>query len=214
MKNCSLNVANDPFRWFAAYDKSALLYIANTLGNIPDTALCYSPKNLPHLWKNDPYVVKSGFGVKKTIQRKHLEAVVVRGSDDISDAPRHKYVVQKFIEPENEVRIYTCKFGPRSKSLMLRMPTGSRSSPDWRDATNASNLQVSIIQDAALSVLCASVLAKLGLSYVCLDVISKEGVNFVIDINPHGSWTWLPAESASCVEQFMLSFIRSTLSKP
>jgi glutathione synthase/RimK-type ligase-like ATP-grasp enzyme len=92
------------------------------------------------------------------------------------------------------------------------MPTGNFSHPDWRDVKNADELIVSEISDMALEQTCARILDCLGIEYCSFDFISAGGETKLIDINPHGTWHWLPNEAASKANAFVSRWISHILS--
>jgi glutathione synthase/RimK-type ligase-like ATP-grasp enzyme len=56
-----------------------------------------------------------------------------------------------------------------------------------------------------------SLAEKLELDYVCFDFLATGDAFYLIDINPHGSWAWLPEEARGLVDSQMEAWLTSLL---
>jgi hypothetical protein len=51
--------------------------------------------------------------------------------------------------------------------------------------------------------------AELDLEYVCFDFLQKGENTYLLDVNPHGSWEWLPANCRNKVNDQVEAWLLS-----
>ena len=129
------------------------------------------------------------------------------GLTDLRVPKQQRYAMQRYLPAEREVRAFVVSSGDMKRSLCFEMPIGNPDAPDWRDEMDGTRLKVKAIEDRNLEQICRAVIHRLGLDYVCLDLLFAEGRWQLIDVNPHGSWSWLPRQAATAVRRSISAYL-------
>lgn len=197
LENLVPNITPSPIKWLLAYDKTFL---------IKCSALQTFLSNGFHLHNyDDAFIIKSGFGINWPIEGEHIHASVF-GNIDIEKIPEYKYCFQKYIQPDKEFRIYSFLGGDMRRIISLEMPTGTRDNVDWRDELEINSLKIAETDNPICKRIAAEIHEISKLPYICLDILASENDLKIVDINPHGSWYWLPDEFAIEIEDAYTSF--------
>jgi len=163
IKNCCNTIRNDPFLWLSAYDKTSLIRLSSEFPVIPETILCTEPDRWRKKWERQAFIIKSGYGVRKARNGKHVQATLLFGDVGLTEVPKHRYELQKYIRPTKEIRTYTTRSHGICRVVSLEMPTGTELVPDWRDEMLEENFNVSKYVNDDVNKLSADIIKKLGM---------------------------------------------------
>lgn len=203
-----INQFNAPSKWERAYLKTALIRISKKFpGLVPKSILVNGVITEGLRFAPADRIVKSGYGIRRPIEGVKPQATLNRAGHSFGIAMRYRYLIQDYVDPEKEIRAYvTC--GPHVTSVtLLKMPVASSESPDWRSTLPTDQLHCSVVEDQETSNLCEQLCDELDLNYVCFDFVYSAGHPHLVDVNPHGSWYWLPANCRSIVEHQLESWL-------
>jgi hypothetical protein len=199
----------NPLRnWERAYLKTSLLRLAkNFPGLIPNLHIVDGRDADSLRLSALDRIVKSGYGIRREIGGLMPQATLLPSGKEFIASKFYRYVVQDYINPEIEVRAYATRPAGGTSVTLVKMPIGSTEHPDWRGTVPANELRCELIDDAALKRLCGRICTALELDYVCLDFIGRTGTFDLVDINPHGSWNWLPENARSAVNDHLVGWL-------
>ncbi|HYD38829.1 MAG TPA: hypothetical protein VEA60_14515 [Allosphingosinicella sp.] len=198
--------------WRAAYSKAALL--RNDLFarvHAPNTILVDGQAGIAGAQVPSEYIVKCGYGVHRSVGDLRPRPSVIAAGTGFSPNASYRYVLQDYVEPVAECRVYSAKQGQSWKSAVFAMPCGARDCPDWRFTTQDRDLQVVADSHSELAEINEALAEDLRLWYLCSDfILDASGAPHLVDLNPHGSWRWLPEQAAArvddLVKESLLSF--------
>ncbi|MEO6014616.1 MAG: hypothetical protein ABIQ30_13650 [Devosia sp.] len=204
--NMGVSLRSDPFKWLRAYDRSVLFALGDLVA-VPALELYQGVDHLDARQDDKgEYLVKSGLGVKKSHGAGNYLAasLLPQMMAPLRVPTKQRFAVQRYIPAEREVRLYAIIGADGAfHSTAIEMPVGERQAPDWRDNLAVSKLRVEEIADPQLELLGRAVIGRLGLAYMCIDLLLSVGRWHLIDVNPHGSWSWLPKKSATAVRDMV-----------
>jgi glutathione synthase/RimK-type ligase-like ATP-grasp enzyme len=208
LRNIGVPVRNNPISWLASYDKSIMFRLSDAQSVPPETHISFRPDRYRHLWQGSKFIIKNGFGVRRDVDGLLLHAAVLSDGISVGDVRGQRVVLQPYIPAQQEIRAYVTRIDGSCRSMLFQMPVGSESEPDWRDTTtDFGENSVLQIGNTPLHELSDVVLSELELEYLCIDFLISQEKAYVIDVNPHGSWHWLPPHFASSVEKMVSEFI-------
>jgi hypothetical protein len=200
-------------KWRRAYLKSALLYLSRSFPGLVPYASLLSGSTAEGLETSaSNRVVKCGFGVKRPIKTNlSPQATFIAAGQSFHPGPSYRYFIQDHIAAEKEFRTYLTRIRGEWLVNTFEMPLGSKDAPDWRDRMKADDLRCGLVKQHDLDSISISLAEKLELDYVCFDFLATGHAFHLIDINPHGSWAWLPEEARGLVDAQMEAWLTSLL---
>jgi hypothetical protein len=200
-------------KWRRAYLKSSLLSLSHLFPKLVPSSFLLSGSRAEGLATADlDRIVKCGFGVKRAIQKNlSPQATFIAAGQSFHPGPSYRYLIQDYIAADKEFRTYLTRINGEWRVNTFEMPVGSRDAPDWRDTTLANDLRCIPVRRDDLDNISISLAEKLELDYVCFDFLATGDAFYLIDINPHGSWAWLPEEARGLVDSQMEAWLTSLL---
>lgn len=196
LSNSKIDVKPKPVNWLLAYDKSAAFNFSDgMLQSIISTRTSVKSSNKQR-------IIKSGYGIQQKIQGLSPHATVIPINQSLDDLPDYKYCIQNYVKVIREFRSYSFFYNSSFNSIILETPCGSLDDPDWRNSMQLDDLVIKEYQSLMIDDLIKSAHKQLDLEYLCLDIVSDGTDIAIVDINPHGSWYWLPKtinERISCM---------------
>jgi hypothetical protein len=200
-------------KWRRAYLKSALLYLSQSFpGLVPNSFLLSGSRAEGLATAAVDRVVKCGFGIKRPLQTNLFpQATFIAAGQSFHPNPSYRYLIQDHIVAEKEFRTYLTRIGGEWRVNTFEMPLGSQDAPDWRDRTMANDLRCVPVRQHDLDRISIRLAEKLELDFVCFDFLATGQAFYLIDINPHGSWEWLPGEARGLIELQMEDWLTSLL---
>lgn len=209
-----VNFVNSPVKWNQAYSKTALLRVANAFpGLVPQTEIVDCSGTVDVGASEQARIIKSGYGVKRMLGGLHPYATwIPPGKPILLNEMEYRFAIQDYWQPEMELRAYTISI-PRVETVCLEMPIGNRSNPDWRDTLIGDKLVVKQVYDDNIGQWCDRLIRFLGVNYCCFDFLYTAGEVKLVDINPHGSWFWLPSGPRNVVDDFFQRLLMQAIWK-
>ena len=208
LQNLGVVLRNDPDSWLRAYDKSALFALAYIV-EIPETTLYLGASKIAAP-VSGRHLVKSGLGIRKLHRGGYLEAAMLPPGETV-DVPRgQRYAVQRYLPVEREIRSYCIRpTAGAPDCLSFDMPVGTAETPDWRDALDDAQFHVSSSSDPIVDSITRRIRERLNLDYVCVDIVVSSARHYLVDVNPHGSWAWLPEHPRRQVSDMVTTYLRT-----
>jgi hypothetical protein len=125
------------------------------------------------------------------------------GSDctDVGDCP---WMVQEFLEGHHEFRVYV--IGSAVFPIEVSRPLQTHRQPATPEYT------IGEYTEAFIDV--AKLVHRLGLKYAAVDCILVAEKPIVLEVNPNGSWQWLPTEIKRPVQDAFESLVLRMLRHP
>jgi hypothetical protein len=150
---------------------------------------------------SSPYLFKSANDTSEIDEDTRISPQVFERIPDVTDE-RPVGIWQEFVASEKEFRCYYfC-----GDVISFEMPRGDLGHPVAR-YVSSERYEVKEVCDGAVADLVRRVCSKCNLEFAALDLLRVRGVDYVIDVNPHGSWNWLPAIAAEQVRGRFRSMI-------
>jgi len=203
-------IYNSPVMWRRAYLKSSLLRISKRFpGLVPSSYMVNGIRCEDDSAGNVDRLVKSGYGIRRAIENRYPRATLLPAGVRFTPPIGYRYVVQDFVRANREVRCYVTIAEDAQCVNAVAMPIGGRECPDWRDSLKADEIECSSIKDSALDRLALELASELGLNFVCFDFLYREEHPYLVDVNPHGSWMWLPENVRKVIDQQVETWIQS-----
>jgi hypothetical protein len=138
-----------------------------------------------------PYLFKSANDTSEIDGHSRLAPCIFYHVPEITDE-RPVGLWQSFLAGEQELRCYYFD----GDVISFEVPLGNVAEPDAR-YTDREVYNVKEVQDLAAADLVRRACSRLCLNFAALDVLKIDGGEYIIlDINPHGSWDWLPMVAA------------------
>jgi hypothetical protein len=201
--------------WERAYLKTALIRLAHRFsGLVPPVTILDGVNSETVRTASVDRIVKSGYGIRRAVDGLMPQATLKPAGKEFVASKRYRYAIQDYIRPEREVRAYVTRGANEKKVTLLNMPVASEDCPDWRDDTELDQLVCAPVEDSYLASLSLQLCTELELGYVCFDFLQGGDRTYLLDVNPHGSWEWLPASCRQAIDRQVESWVLSLIGDP
>lgn len=118
-------------------------------------------------------------------------------------------LVQKFVASTVQWRVYF--FDTKLVAFRFR-PDLDQPVVDWRSLSN-DDLRITVSDDTEQFLSIAEFLRSSDVSYAAVDIIEDDRRLWICDVNPTGSWHWLPAEYKSLLAENFLSLVERVMTR-
>src|SRR5580698_1365861 len=197
-------------KWERAYSKSALIRLAKRFPGLVPPVVVLDGTYCETVRKRDvDRIVKSGYGIRRPVEGLYPKASLIPANEEFTASRRYRYVIQDYVNPERELRVYVTRRAGRYEVTIINTPVASGDCPDWRENTQMEDLVCFPVEDSGLRDRSVQLCAELDLEYVCFDFLQKGEDTYLVDVNPHGSWEWLPANCRSGINDQVQSWLLS-----
>lgn len=208
--HCADKFNSNAIQWVRSYEKSFLAILQkDTKLCVPHTSITNNPNRLRRSIGPESVVLKHGYGINRKIEGLSLNATLMSEDIDCSKLPvNYSYILQAYVDVAREIRVYGVARKYNKPKICLEMPTGNKSQIDWRTDLNSNDLCVDDIRHAEIEMVFDNLIEYSGLDYLCVDfALCRDDKAWVMDINPHGSWFWLPCPYKITLENWITEVV-------
>lgn len=172
--------------------------------NIPVLKTCFVTHSQINLINMSSFLIKNLSDTDHISEKEHFTPQLVNKQKEIHGC-KFPFISQEYIKSTLEYRVYIFNM---NQYVIMEIKLPSKKDISYKNI-NVNELSLSVIKNPPCNLLeiIKKTIKTIDLDYYCLDIIN-DNYNFkIIDLNPHGSWHWLPDDIKNMIDDKFLKSI-------